>query len=221
MNKIKVMLLLFLLLLFSVISANAITITTSASGNLFGDLYSYEFSITDETGDPLTYSATLENTSTSSTSGALIDLLAFDMDAVLSTDFTIQNISPDWNFNAGSGGIDFDYYGAVDTPFARLAPGDSLTFDFVFTSSSVFPADPFALWTGTDGSLGTGIGGGEDFGQVAVSFQQLGSGGGQSDLLASNWGSAPAPVPEPGTIVLMGLGILGLAGMGRKKLFKK
>ncbi len=28
-------------------------------------------------------------------------------------------------------------------------------------------------------------------------------------------------VPEPGTILLIGFGLLGLAGYGRKKLFKK
>ena len=48
--------------------------------------------------------------------------------------------------------------------------------------------------------------------------------------LNDTWGASPsdysvagasAPVPEPGTIVLMGLGLVGLAGMGRKKLFKK
>lgn len=42
-----------------------------------------------------------------------------------------------------------------------------------------------------------------------------------SSTLTANGHLNSAPVPEPGTIVLMGLGLVGLAGMGRKKLFKK
>jgi len=34
-------------------------------------------------------------------------------------------------------------------------------------------------------------------------------------------GGAGAPVPEPSTTILMGLGLLGLVGYGRKKLIKK
>jgi phospholipase/lecithinase/hemolysin len=39
-------------------------------------------------------------------------------------------------------------------------------------------------------------------------------------LIAEAVYSQVAPVPEPSTIVLMGLGLVGLAGLGRKKFRK-
>ena len=43
----------------------------------------------------------------------------------------------------------------------------------------------------------------------------------KSQVTENPGGSEPSPVPEPATLILLGCGLVGLAGVGRKKFFKK
>jgi hypothetical protein len=87
----------------------------------FGVTYGYSFEITEKTPEDV-YAASLQNTSpTGQIQEHLIDQLAFNMDAVLGTDFTIESSNPDWTLKAGSGDIQFDYVCESDTPVDRLA----------------------------------------------------------------------------------------------------
>lgn len=197
------------------------SISTSASA-IDNNSNEYGFSFTIEQHDALTYHATLLNTSDpNSTPEALIDTFAFNFDAYAPFHFTFDNVAPaDWNiYYVAAGNIQFDYRGDANNPGTRLGAGDALTFDFVFEQAFIdsLTIDPFELWTGSDSSsCGVGLGGGEDCGQVAVSFQQIGVGGEDSDLLAANWTGEPTQVPEPGSALLLGLGLLGF-GLSKKR----
>ncbi len=186
--------------------------------------YGFSMVIEQRTSDNTIFDLTLTNTSSTSTPLALIDAFAMNMGGgTLGTDFSVGGFTAPWTFGAtGPGffnGVNFTYVGDANSPGDRLAPNGMLSFWFDFTTNTSF--DPW-LTAGTD--TGGGFGGGGDSGQLAVSFQQLGSGGQDSDLLAANWVNTPSnppnppnPASEPPVLMLM-LSALAAMLFSRKKI---
>jgi hypothetical protein len=67
------------------------------------------------------------------------------------------------------------------------------------------------------GFLGSSGGGHGSSGSIVAQIEPNNEGGGQLD---NELDSSPIRVPEPATMLLLGAGLIGLAGYGRKK-FKK
>lgn len=162
--------------------------------------------------------------------------VALQVSAAPGTTFTILggsfgiSITTDGTTSSGSAGDDLSIIGGIDingdnvadaagvlltgelASFGASASGPGV-FEFIFNISGGLLTTVVPLFPAGQAGVILGADGGSTFtGSFAADFTNL-SGG----LAGTGTGSADtAPIPEPGTLLLLGSGVAGLVGFGRR-----
>lgn len=233
-NRLSISLLFLIILLVGVFANDALAVPvtfTKLTGITGGSpaataVYRGELS---SIGDVASISI-LDNSS--NLSGSPGQFSGFDLDSI-KLSLTSVGTASDAASLIGLSVFDFSTSGTFFTPGVQTAPTDPKLFgtgvsgntvDNSIATLGLFDGNSTTAIPGADGFISLGVGGFLAFNltsllsTTAPVYLYIGEVGDNGEVAAGTIDVSSSPVPEPTTVLLLGAGLIGLVGYGRKKM---